>query len=44
MANFYESDNDTEQLGFPNVVLPYQSYGERFYVNKIIGLMMRSVM
>jgi len=25
MANFFESDCDTEKLGFPNV-LPYQSY------------------
>jgi len=25
MANFFESDCDTEILGFPNV-LPYQSY------------------
>jgi len=26
MAKFFESDSDTEKLGFPNVVLPYQSY------------------
>jgi len=26
MAKFFESDSDTEELGFPNVVLPYQSY------------------
>jgi len=26
MAKFFESDSDTEELGFPNVALPYQSY------------------
>jgi len=26
MAKFFESDSDTEELGFPNVMVPYQSY------------------
>jgi len=26
MTNFFESDSNTEELGFPNAVLPYQWY------------------
>jgi len=26
MAKFFESDSYTEELGFPTVLLPYQSY------------------
>ena len=28
MANLFESDSDTEELGFPNVLLPYLPISE----------------